>query len=482
MAFDEERGVTVMYGGVKEDCDVWEYDGKDWKQCECKMGPGPTRGSICYDRTFRVCIYFGGSPGEQISDTWRWNGIDWLEVMCKEAPEKLAWFSLAWCTEMNQTLLVGETLDGDQRMCAYVGPRWHTIETNVPRYRKEGACLASSAEGLLLHGGNKCGCGRDDTWEFFGRWDSDTGLYEGGWRELTGQCTPRFDADEMMFYDSTRKRTYLLATDWDEQLRNDYRQHMWEWDGRKWREVACKNFPSCGERHVVHDAKRGVTVCIVQTGELNQRRWSVWEWDGRDWKDRGSAGNLVEGLSFDPIWQEPFGLFWADNPNDVPDWSSSAEVRSWNGSRWQTRASLELPDIKGYRWIVFDGARRVLVILAQAWNEKHTHATYEYDFAVLRKLDTKYAPFITASRSMIDFPPEHKVLLVGCGFDGGEQHTWDSFWTYDGADWAMPRVLTKPTPRRSPLLAYDSHRQTVVAFGGEDTWGRIYDTWEYGPD
>jgi hypothetical protein len=86
MAFDEERGVTVMYGGAKSDGSVWEYDGKDWRECECASGPSRNHGSMCFDRTFRVCLFFGGSPGDQISDTWRWNGVDWLELECKEPP------------------------------------------------------------------------------------------------------------------------------------------------------------------------------------------------------------------------------------------------------------------------------------------------------------------------------------------------------------------------------------------------------------
>lgn len=482
MAYDEERGVTVMYGGAKDDSSVWEYDGKDWRECECASGPNRNHGSMCFDRTSRVCLFFGGSPGDQSSDTWRWNGADWLEIACTDAPKGLDWFEVAWCESASQSVLVGETVKGEQVMCAYAGPRWQELETNVPRYQKDGARLASGPEGLLLHGGIKCGCGRDDTWEFEGVWSSANGAVQGGWRDLTGQCTPRFDTDELMFYDATRKLTYLLGTDWDETDGQDYRQHMWSWDGWKWRAVDCGSFPSRGVRHAVHDEQRGVSVCVSETGEVNSRAWSVWEWDGRDWRQRGVAGSLVDGLYFDPIWNEPFGLFWSDSPKNSPVWSSKAEVRSWNGSRWFTRATLELPDMAGYRWIVYDANRRNVIILAQAWNDKHAHATYEYDFAVLRKLDTRRAPFIASSRSMIAYPPERNALLVGCGFNGGEQMTFDYFWTFDGADWSMPRVLTKPTPRRSPLLAYDSHRQTVVAFGGQDTWGWIYDTWEYGPD
>ncbi len=482
MAFDEERGVTVMYGGAKNDGSVWEYDGKDWKECECQSGPSQNRGSMCYDRTFRVCLFFGGAPGEKISDTWRWNGVDWLELECKEPPTHLGWFALAWCESLKQTVLVGETVKGEQRMCVYVGPRWHTLETNVPWYRKDGACLASGRAGLLLHGGNKRGCGRDDTWEFDGAWNSSNGLFQGGWRELTGQCTPRFDTEEVMFYDASRKLTYLIGTDWDETDGQDYRQHMWAWDGWNWRAVECRSFPPRGVRHVVHDEKRGVSVCVVRTGEYGNPSWSVWEWEGLYWRQSGVAGNLVDGLYFDPVWKEPFGLFWSESPKDSPVWSSKAEVRSWNGSRWETRASLELPALKDYARFAYDPTRRVTLILTGAESEKHFHATYEYDFAILRKLDTRNAPFIAAARSMIAFPPQGKVLLAGCGFDYEEQMTFDYFWTFDGAGWSMPRVLTKPTPRRSPLLAYDSHRQTVVAFGGQDTWGWIFDTWEYSPD
>jgi hypothetical protein len=464
-----------MYGGAKDDNAVWEYDGKDWKRCPFESGPASRKMSMAFDKTFRICVLFGGNPTEGHSDTWRWTGVDWLEVECKEAPLGLVWFALAWCESLKQILLVGETGDGVQRTCVYMGPRWHTIDSNVPRYRKEGASVASSPDGLLLHGGGKYGVGRDDTWQFRGIWSTDEDLFEGGWHELTNQCTPRFDCEEVMFYDSTRKRTYLNGTDWDETDGHDFRQHMWEWDGQSWKEVSCSVFPSRGERVAGHDEHRGIAVCLVRTGENEGRASEVWEWDGREWKQREIAGNLVAGVYYDPNWKEVFGLFWLGK-------ESQAEVRSWNGKRWLTRASLELPNLEGYRWVAYDTVRRVLVILTEADNQKHTHATYEYDFKVLRKLDTAHAPYIRCARNMIAYPPQGEVLLAGCGFDYEEQMTFDYFWTYDGADWSMPRVLTKPTPRRSPLLAYDSARQTVVAFGGQDTWGWIFDTWEYSPD
>lgn len=475
MAYDEERGVTVMYGGAKDDSSVWEYDGKDWKRRPIEIGPASRRTSMAFDKTFRVCVLFGGQPTEGHSDTWRWNGIDWSEVACKEPPTGLNWFALAWSDCLHQTILVGETSDERSTVHAYVGPRWHTIETNGPTYPLEGACLASGPRGVLLHGGKKRGSGRDDTWEFQGEWINDTGMFEGGWRDLTGPCTPRFDGDELMFYDAVRQRTCLLGSDWDEPLGKSSRQRFWQWDGHAWSEVTTLKLPPLGVRRAAFDEQRGIGVCLIQTPEDEGRIWEVWEWDGQSWNRCDTARSLAKGLYYDREWNEVFGLFWLGPSN-------KAEVRSWNGKRWLVRANTELPSLAGYSFIAYDAARRVLVILTEAENEKHTHATYEFDFKVLRKLDTEHAPSISCARSMVYCPAQGLVLLVGCGFDYEEQMTFDYFWTFDGADWSMPRVLTKPTPRRSPLLAYDSHRQTVVAFGGQDTWGWIYDTWEYGPD
>ncbi|HUX08237.1 MAG TPA: kelch repeat-containing protein [Acidobacteriota bacterium] len=91
MAFDAVQGVTVLFGGSTVDLigpfyritrhgDTWMLDGSTWTMVS-ESGPDPREGhAMAFDESRGVVVLFGGFDGEQFGDTWEWDGSQWSLV------------------------------------------------------------------------------------------------------------------------------------------------------------------------------------------------------------------------------------------------------------------------------------------------------------------------------------------------------------------------------------------------------------------
>ena len=84
MAFDERRGLTMLYGDRGADAStLWAWDGRRWRSFD-GAGPGLRRHiKLAYDRARDRLVMYGGydDAGLEIrSDTWEWDGQRWLGI------------------------------------------------------------------------------------------------------------------------------------------------------------------------------------------------------------------------------------------------------------------------------------------------------------------------------------------------------------------------------------------------------------------
>jgi hypothetical protein len=84
IAFDQRRGVTVMYGGLGQTetyDDTWTWDGTDWMLQNPATTPGDRHFfSMVYDGGTGLTVLFGGTlPGKRLNDTWTWDGVTWAK-------------------------------------------------------------------------------------------------------------------------------------------------------------------------------------------------------------------------------------------------------------------------------------------------------------------------------------------------------------------------------------------------------------------
>ncbi len=80
MAYDENRGVVVLFGGVDytgRRGDTWEWDGNLWiDKTPATGGPTPrSQTDMVYDAKRKRIVMFGGHTGKQVlAETWEWDG------------------------------------------------------------------------------------------------------------------------------------------------------------------------------------------------------------------------------------------------------------------------------------------------------------------------------------------------------------------------------------------------------------------------
>lgn len=127
LAYDTERGVTVLFGGDRTKVitdrvflnDTWEYDGSAWRKIAID-GPVPsprTRHSLCYDVLQRQVILFGGY-GEDgyLNDVWNYETTGpgtgrWTHRPVAFGPGPLAAHAMIYDFWNGSALLTGGTPD-----------------------------------------------------------------------------------------------------------------------------------------------------------------------------------------------------------------------------------------------------------------------------------------------------------------------------------------------------------------------------------
>lgn len=87
MAFDEQRGVTLLFGGMTEMgtagqllADTWLFTGTAWIQMQPASSPTARHGHcMCFDRKRgRIVLVGGHSAAGLLGDTWEWTGTTWV--------------------------------------------------------------------------------------------------------------------------------------------------------------------------------------------------------------------------------------------------------------------------------------------------------------------------------------------------------------------------------------------------------------------
>ena len=108
LAWDEARGVTVLFGGETPGgwggpqlgSDLWAWDGAAWSALtptdpEGDLGPSARRAAACAFDAERGAIILHGGEVSTVSnpfptdDTWEWNGTSWRRVTRSGAADKL---------------------------------------------------------------------------------------------------------------------------------------------------------------------------------------------------------------------------------------------------------------------------------------------------------------------------------------------------------------------------------------------------------
>lgn len=212
MAFDSRRGVTVMFGGYATYSswaldDTWEWDGATWTQGP-PSGPGRYQHAMAYDSVRGRSVVFGGYP--LYDDTWEYDGTAWTPGPA--SPQGLLAHydhGMAFDAARGVTVMFGGyTPVGDANQTwEYDGMTWRLGATAPPGLRPRSAvalCYDSTRRRVQSFGGLERNPLHtlDELWEYDG----------GGWQLALPMGTiPRHRDHAAMAYDSVRGTTVMVG-------------------------------------------------------------------------------------------------------------------------------------------------------------------------------------------------------------------------------------------------------------------------------
>ena len=285
--------------------DTWELVDNRWVQRIAQSAPGPrAANALAYDPIRRRSYLTGFQERGETTVVWSWNGEAWrrepdLPTGRSSDP------SLTWDGDNNRLLfwegpLLGETEGLPNELFSFDGSRWSKIEVPAgarrPNIRLEAKLVFDPLRHeTLLVGGSLFGDQR--LWRFAGgEWRVSQSATE---QIPTRQSFPTL-SDMTAAYDERRQR-WVAFGGW---IPGEYvSDELWEFDGETWYRVPRQGtWPP--PRFAAQSAYDGVTGSLVVTGGLLRlgracrRRHLAMEWPGlaTDPVDAHSAGARCDGL------------------------------------------------------------------------------------------------------------------------------------------------------------------------------------------
>ena len=135
MAYDSNRSVVVLFGGADSSGrlgDTWEWNGYTWTKVHSGdpagvLAPtGRTEPGMAFDKDRGVTVLFGGYSGVNNNDTWEWDGTSWTKRL-DSGPSPRAVVGMAYDEQEHEVILFGGT-DGSDGFRGYMDLRWYSLD------------------------------------------------------------------------------------------------------------------------------------------------------------------------------------------------------------------------------------------------------------------------------------------------------------------------------------------------------------------
>lgn len=432
MAHDSHRDRIVLLGGeglCGYGCvDTWEHDGVNWyKRDLLHSPPGRTLGAMVYDSQRQVMVLFGGAgAGTIVGDTWEFDGTDWVETTPAGSP---------------------------------------------PARQLHAMVYDSQRQVVVLFGGQSATSELGDTWEYNGT----------TWVETTPTLSPAARSAAGMAYDAARGRTVLFGG-W---CTNTCAAETWEYDGASWTLMSPAASPPLSNKvSMAYDTARTQVVLLGHfVGSPCASECALtWEYNGTTWTNTTPSvvppGRRETALTYRSSDQRVvlFGGY------DLLAQTSVADLWIYDGAAWMNQTVSTSPVPRLYTAGAYDADRQVVVLFGGLDGDFDLNDTWEFDGQRWALVPTATVPAETSGHAMVYDRARQRVVRFGGGLTDSDLSVAET-WEYDGVDWTHVSPAASPGARRSHKMAYDSDRQVVVLFGGqeeENETAQVFeDTWEY---
>lgn len=445
MAFDEQSGVGVLFGGrgsvdpadglTHATDETWLWIRTQWvQQFPVTRPPARSEHVMVYDSRRDRIILFGGRQEATVvrqkagyfGDTWAWKDGEWTDLAPGDAPSPRVSPGMAYDSDRDRVILFGG--------------------------------LNASDDGKTVQP-------RQDTWEFDG--DNWTRVSSSG--PLLGR--------PMLVYDRARHETLLVG------LAQDFSTGMYRWDpaSSSWTPITPAAKPGCvsdaglvyqahNERVLIAGGNCGAAAFIEET----------WEWDGTNWtkaKTNGLGRVGAAALAYDTATQTTVRFGGVSSISTSPT-TPDEGTRTYKNGRWREVLMTVRPAPRSMSLFRRDPQQGGIWLLGGLSQFSYGDAiSYLDDFwhyrdgqwALIAQPDAPKACETPAGAMDTD----RNVLVVVCG--GSSVFEWN------GATWKkFERLDPAPDARRFTSLVYDQTLKKIVMFGGyEFTRNYLQDTWTW---
>jgi hypothetical protein len=220
MAYDEKRGVVVLFGGVDAHGylnDTWEWDGRQWQQRHPSNRP-PAREDhrMIYNPQSGKIVLYGGYQADAVFlvDAWEWDGEQWSPIILATKSPTTSGFGVFYDQDLEGMVAI---IGGDESgTWIWQADSWGKLqlETEPPtRGYVELVYDPLEQHAVVFGGSGPDGTLLDSTWVFEGL----------RWQKIDAVLRPSARWAYSAFYDGSRGRVIIFGG-----YAQDYMNDMWE--------------------------------------------------------------------------------------------------------------------------------------------------------------------------------------------------------------------------------------------------------------
>jgi hypothetical protein len=353
------------------------------------------------------------------------------------------------------------------------GQNWQQQTPAMSPSPRTGAMVAFDGGHVVVFGGfDGVGGIYDDMWQ----WDGSS------WHDITPATRPGARGNAEVAFDPVLHAAVLTG---GEDLSSNV-SDTWTWSGSSWTPRTGTQ-PSARQRSAAAFDPHGSHVVLYGGDGLGGRLGDTYYFDSPNWTqvtpppESSYQGPTYYALAYDPL-HGVVVLQGGDAITTIVNHTTENDTRVWKGGQWLivgngpkvTRSAMS-----------YDTARRELVhfgggtVSGSLGFVLPVDTTSTWDGSSWTTKSPATSPSARYNHSMAYDSFRQRVVLFGGndGFTG----PFDDLWEWDGANWTQVMTATGPSAREGAALAYDQARHRLVLFGGQDgdAGHALGDTWEY---
>lgn len=162
MAFDEQSGAAVLFGGIKPDDtplgDTWLFDGAAWQPVSGSSPPPRRYAAFAYDPDLKGCLLHGGAEDDHgrrtFGDAWLFQSNVWKQLDRSFETDPRDDHGLGY-HRLAKRLVLLEGVAGARGILVGEATGWRAVQASPlhPRHQCSPLTWDEELGGLLLHGG-----------------------------------------------------------------------------------------------------------------------------------------------------------------------------------------------------------------------------------------------------------------------------------------------------------------------------------------